>query len=105
MNVEHEDDAGGGRFVVRMGDDEAELAYTRVGPSLIDMQHTYVPEGARGHGVAEELAAAAFAWAREHGDRVIPSCPFVRKWLRTHPEEVKLLDAPYAESLELRPGR
>lgn len=103
MNVEHiEADASGGRFVVRLGDEDAELVYARVGPKLIDLQHTYVPERARGHHVAEELAKAAFAYAQENGFRVIPSCPFVRTWLRSHPDEVKLLDAPYAASFERR---
>ena len=99
MKVEH--DEAGGRFFVRFGDADADLAYTRVGPKLIDLQHTYVPESARGHGVAEALAEAAFEYAREHGDRVIPSCPFVRVWLRRHPEQLKLVDA-YAEHLEKR---
>lgn len=98
MTVEH--DEKGSRFFVRVAGDEAALTYTRIGPRLIDLQHTYVPEIARGHGVADALAEAAFAYAREHGDRVVPSCPFVRVWLRRHREQWKLLDPPFAESLE-----
>jgi len=97
MNVEH--DENGGRFFVRLDGDDAELAYTLVDPKLIDLQHTFVPKSARGHGVAEALATAAFDYAREHGLRVVPSCPFVRKWLRLHPEQLKLVDARYASSL------
>ena len=100
MTVEHVETDGEGRFFVRMEGDEADLTYTRIGPHLIDVQHTYVPQSAPGHGVAEALAEAAFAYAREHGDRVVPSCPFVRKWLQRHPEQWKLLDPPFAESLE-----
>ena len=100
MKVEHEERSTGGRFVVRFGDDEAELVYTRPRPNVIDIQHTHVPESARGHGVAEELAKAAFAYAREHGTRVVPTCPFVRRWLHSHPDEAKLVDAPRAASLE-----
>ena len=104
MKVEH--DESGSRFVVRVegeGEgDEATLAYSRIGPKLIDLQHTYVPESARGHGVAEALALAAFAYAREQGLRVVPTCPFVRRWLRGHPEELKLVDAPFAKALEQR---
>ena len=98
MTVEHDEKEG--RFFVRVDGDEAELMYTRIGPHLIDVQHTYVPESARGHGVAEVLAEAAFEYAREHGDRVVPSCPFVRKWLQHHAEHWQLLDPPYAKSLE-----
>ena len=98
MTVEHDEKEG--RFFVRVEGDEAELMYTRIGPHLIDVQHTYVPQSARGHGLAEMLAEAAFEYAREHGDRVVPSCPFVRKWLRHHSEHWQLLDPPYAKSLE-----
>jgi predicted GNAT family acetyltransferase len=109
MQVEHQESRN--RFVVRVeggdGDDaqheEAELAYRRVGPTIIDLQHTYVPESARGHGVAEALARAALGYARERGYRVVPTCPFVRQWLRTHPEDATLVDAPYATFLEERP--
>jgi len=94
MNVEHREREN--RFIVRAGDDEAELAYTLPGPGLIDIQHTYVPRAARGQGVAEALAKAAFDYAREHGDKVVPSCPFVRQWLRAHPEVAGLVDARYA---------
>ena len=101
MTVEH--DEKGSRFFVRVEGDEADLTYTRIGPHLIDLQHTYVPESASGHGVAEVLAQAAFEYAREHGDRVVPSCPFVRVWLRRHRELWKLLDPPFAESMERHP--
>ena len=98
MRVEHDESRS--RFFVRFPDDEADLVYTRVGPALIDLQHTYVPESARGQGVADALAEAAFDYAREDGDRIVPSCPFVRAWLGRHPEQLQLVDAPYAKYLE-----
>ena len=105
MNVEHDEKAG--RFSVRTDDDQdggdAELIYLRVGPKLIDIQHTYVPPNGRGHGVAEALATAAFDYARDRGYLVVPTCPFVRKWLGLHPELLKLVDPLYAKSLEQRP--
>ena len=100
MKVEH--DERGNRFFVHFDDEDAELAYSRVGPRVIDLQHTYVPGSARGHGVADALAEAAFAYARENGYRVVPSCPFVRSWLRHHPDEATLVDPPYAKTLEGR---
>jgi predicted GNAT family acetyltransferase len=103
MQIEHEEKEN--RFVVHLDDEDAELTYLRVGSKLMDIQHTYVPESARGQGIAEELAEAAFRYARARGYRVVPTCPFVRRWLATHPEEAKLVDAPYAKSLESRPRR
>jgi len=98
MQVEHVEDEN--RFMVRLDDEEAELAYVWAGPNVIDIQHTYVPEDERGHGVAEALATAAFDFARGRGYRVVATCPFVRRWLETHPDEAKLVDAPYAKRLE-----
>ena len=94
MHVEH--DESGNRFFVCVGDEDAELAYALPGRGLLDLQHTYVPESGRGQGIAEALAIAAFEYARQHGLRVIPSCPFVRKWLETHPEEASLVDRRFA---------
>jgi predicted GNAT family acetyltransferase len=98
MKVEH--DEAGQRFVIHFDDEDAELRYELPGPKLIDVQHTYVPESARGHGAAEALALAAFDYAREHKLRVVPTCPFVRKWLAGHPELFELLDPPYVKVIE-----
>ena len=101
MNVEH--DARNNRFVVRLEDDDAELTYSMVSPRLIELVHTFVPESARGHHVADALAQAAMDFARERGARVVPTCPFVRRWLAHHPDEATLVDPTYAKFLEDRP--
>ncbi len=80
------------RFVAEFASGDAELTYALPVPGVIDLQHTAVPEGERGHGVAEALARAAFDYARAHKLRVIPTCPFVRSWLTRHPEEQDLID-------------
>ena len=80
------------RFVAQFATGEAELTYALPAPGVIDLQHTAVPAGERGHGVAEALAQAAFDYAREHRLRVIPTCPFVRTWLARHPEQADLID-------------
>ena len=94
MTIEHDEKEH--RFFARFDDGEAELVYTEPDPKLMDIQHTFVPESARGHHVADALAEAAFAFARERGLCVVPSCPFVRRWLAGHPELVKLVDPRYA---------
>ena len=101
MTVEH--DVNNSRFVVRFDDDDAELTYSIVNPRLIELVHTYVPESARGHHVAEALAQAAMDFARERGLKVVPTCPFVRRWLAHHPDEAKLVDAPFAKYLNDHP--
>ena len=49
--------------------------------------HTEVPRSAAGHGVGDALVRAALAFAREQGQRVIATCPYVQAWLRKHPDE------------------
>ena len=100
MNVEHNERES--RFIVHFDDGDAELAYTRIGPTLLDLQHTFVPESARGHGVADALAEAAITYAREQGYRIVPSCPFVRSWLRRHRELASIVDPRYAKLLDDR---
>jgi hypothetical protein len=43
----------------------------------MDMVHTYVPGSKRGLGLAARLCDAAFAHARSHGMRVIPTCSYI----------------------------
>ncbi len=80
------DDPDNHRFVVRMGDDEAELVYRRNGRRLV-LIHTGVPEALSGQGIAGRLVAAAVARAREEGLVLVPSCPYARRWLEQHPDD------------------
>jgi predicted GNAT family acetyltransferase len=43
----------------------------------MDMVHTYVPGSKRGLGLAARLCAAAFAHARSHDMRIIPTCSYI----------------------------
>jgi predicted GNAT family acetyltransferase len=55
-------------------------------PGEIVLIHTEVPEALRGHGIGNVLARRALAAAREEGLRIVVICPFVRAFLRRHPE-------------------
>ena len=63
----------------------AVLAYERR-PGAIVFVHTEVPQSLRGQGIAGELARTALEAARSDGVRVVARCPFVRAYLRKHPE-------------------
>jgi uncharacterized protein len=85
MQVEHDEQRQ--RFYVTLPDGEAELVYGRFAEGVLDLQHTDVPPSARGEGVGDALVRAALAWAREHGERVMATCPYVQRWFKAHPEE------------------
>ena len=85
MKVQH--DAQHSRFVVPLSTGEAELVYALAGDDAIDLLHTEVPPRDRNQGIADSMVRTALAYAREHGLRVIPSCPYVRDWFRRHPEK------------------
>ena len=85
MNVQH--DIQHSRFVIPLLSGEAELVYMMRGNDSMDLQHTEVPPSDRNQGIADALVRAALAYAREQRLQVIASCPYVRVWLRRHPEE------------------
>jgi len=79
-----------GRFVLRVDGDEAELVYERRG-DVVDITHTYTPPALRGREIAARLTEAAFAFAREHGLRVVPTCSYTALWVERHPEAQDLV--------------
>ena len=52
----------------------------------IALVHTEVFPGFEGRGIAAGLARFALDDARRRGLRVIASCPYVKRYLETHPE-------------------
>jgi hypothetical protein len=89
LTVRH--DAELHRFVVELPDGRGELRYRRVAPGIVDLLHTEVDPALRGQGIADALVGTAVTWAREAGDRVIPTCPFVQQWFDRHPDQGDLL--------------
>lgn len=84
MDIRHDMDDN--RFVARTEHGEAVLQYKRAGEKTLDFQSTQVPEPDRGKGIGEELVLHGLEWAEESGFEVIPSCSFVRRVLKEHPE-------------------
>lgn len=77
--ISHEvDDRGGAFAIARDGRRIAELTYVRQGESVIVINHTFVDESLRGHGIARKLLDAAVAWARSNQVRIIPECSYAR---------------------------
>ena len=87
MDVLVIDDAAQEQFAVHMGDATAELDYELDGDRLL-LIHTEVPEVFRGQGVGGRLVAAALAKARANNLTIVPWCPYARRWLTEHPDQI-----------------
>ncbi|GJM41293.1 MAG: N-acetyltransferase [Ardenticatenaceae bacterium] len=73
------------RFEVEVDGKVALLEYIRAGQN-ISYTHTEVPRELEHKGIGSKLAQHALDFARNNGLKVIPVCPFVTNYLRTHPE-------------------
>lgn len=69
------------------------LSYSRQG-NVIDLMHTIVPMEMEGQGVGSALAKAALEYANENDLKIIPSCWFVREYLKRHPQYQHLFYRP-----------
>ena len=80
-----------GRYVYRVGDDAAEMTFSKAGASLVIIDHTEVPDTFRGQGVGQALVARAVEDFRAAGKKVLPLCPFAASQFRRHPKWADLL--------------
>ena len=90
-DVQVTDNTARHRFEVSLDGDTAFAEY-RLKPGQLEMPHTLVPPAFEGKGIAGALARHAFGYARDHGLKVVPTCPFMASWAAKHPEVQDLVD-------------
>lgn len=64
-------------------------------PDARVLVHTEVDPAHEGEGLGSQLIEGALEDIRAHGLELVPLCPFVRAYLRRHPEQADLV-APRA---------
>ena len=74
------------RFELSVNGETAYLLYERTNDALT-LIHTEVPLALRGRHLGEALVEAALESARAAGLRVIAVCPFVKAYVRKHPNK------------------
>jgi uncharacterized protein len=79
------------RFVIDVDGATAFITYRELEGRILDFDHTFVPVALRGGGIASQLTAHALEYAREHGHKIVPSCPFVAAYVDRHPANRDLL--------------
>ncbi|HEY0312115.1 MAG TPA: GNAT family N-acetyltransferase [Allosphingosinicella sp.] len=72
-------------------DGKTAIAAYRRHADHVNFYHTEVPAALEGQGIGKRLVAAALADVRRHGHKIVATCPFVRHYIETHPEEQDLL--------------
>jgi uncharacterized protein len=78
------------RYELWVGDALALAAYKLEG-DVIRFTHTEVPKALEGQGIGSRLIGNALDDVRRRGLKVVPLCPFVRRYIERHPETQDLL--------------
>ena len=90
------------RYELRRDGELSVLEYERSGDH-ITFTHTKVPKAVEGRGIGSELVRVALEDARAGTLTVVPACPFVRAYIREHPEYVSLVDPVERQRVEESP--
>ena len=78
---------GENRWEARIGGALAGFAAYRLTDELIVFTHTEVFDAFEGRGVGGALARTALDAVRAEGTRkVMPLCPFIKRWIERHPD-------------------
>ena len=72
------------------GDVVGEIRYRRR-PDAIALIHTEVSASLEGRGLGAQLVSAVLEDLRARGLQIVPICPFVRSYIRRHPEYADLV--------------
>jgi predicted GNAT family acetyltransferase len=79
------------RYEMSLDGVTAHLRYKRM-PGVIELVHTQVPDALQGRGIGSALVKAVLDRVRADGLRVVPTCPFVRRVIETHPEYADMIE-------------
>lgn len=87
MKVKQQETESKGSFFMEVdGKVLAEMTYSKAGTERIIIDHTEVSDELRGQGAGAQLVAAAVAYVRSAGIKILPLCPFAKAMLQKHPE-------------------
>lgn len=67
------------------------VAEYRLEDNVMTITHTFVPSAWRGQGIGSALARAIIENARAQQLSIVPQCPFIATYFKTHPEAQDVL--------------
>ena len=91
MDLKIEHDLEQKKFKAVVDGIESYISYKMQSPSVMDLEHTVVPKELGGRGYAAGLTRYVIDYAREHGLKIIPTCPYARAYFVKHPQVKNLL--------------
>jgi predicted GNAT family acetyltransferase len=68
---------------------------------VLVLPHTEIDPAFEGRGLGSVLARGALQAARDAGASVVPLCPFIRRYIERHPEQLDLVPADQRERFGL----
>jgi Predicted acetyltransferase len=87
MVVEHKKTGNKGMFYVEYENEiAAEMVYSMRSDNEMIIEHTEVSDVLRGKNIGYELVHAGVEYARHHGLKIIPVCPFARSVFNKKPD-------------------
>jgi predicted GNAT family acetyltransferase len=89
--IRFEHDIESGQFEAFVGKHKAIMTYRSNREGKIFLVHTEVDEALRSKGVGEKLILHVFDYIRKNGMRMIPMCPYVKAYLKRHPEHMDIV--------------
>jgi predicted GNAT family acetyltransferase len=88
------------RFETTLEGETAFAEYKLLERTLV-LPHTLVPESLSGNGIGSALTEAALGYARANSLKVYPSCPFIKAYIKKHPEHLDLIEPSVRTKLAL----
>lgn len=89
------------RFYIEENDQLiGEITFTPINDSnVISIDHTFVEENHRGHGLARQLVQTAIDYAKENNLKILPICPYAKKVFDKEPDIRDILESKYLQNL------
>jgi uncharacterized protein len=81
------------RYEALVGERLVGLIRYRAEPGIVVLIHSDLDLDRESTGLGHELVRGALADIRARGLRLVPHCPFIQEYLRTHPDDADLVAA------------
>lgn len=82
-NVQH--DTKNNEFYLKKGNEKASLKYKMLSPTVMELEHTVVPEAFRGLGIGRILAEAALQYIIKEDLQMKITCEYVQGFVKKYP--------------------